>query len=343
MMQEAIEFRVDEDLADRLFREDEGQRLGSIRKVVMSRDDERFPKIGELQDEVRSATEFAFFYGWNIRRRYTKHELSSAEAFQITYIPTFEPCGEECGTTYDESTACPTCRAGATQTTDLRLDLRKAPRRKDLARTIAGEIIVSQRLAELMVAADLKGFELRQVRHKTRYEDGPLELSEVPSGRAILLKAEAAEIEPATGGFYVWLNRAENAPLVEQARLEHAAFKRRSTQAKAKSAPVWHQLIPTTFVNVAPPTRAGVDPFDEDEQGEYRCPHGDTLGLNLLSELTISAPSDVEWDVAATRQYFGVRSGVLRPEQRLIISPRLWRICENKLLKGYKTEVAHLA
>jgi hypothetical protein len=131
--------------------------------------------------------------------------------------------------------------------------------------------------------------------------------------------------------------------LVEQARQEHAAFKRRSAQAKAKPAPVWHQLVPTAFVDVISPTRTGVDPFDEDEKGEYRCPHGDTLGLNLLSELTVSGPCGVKWDVAATRQYFGTRSGVLRPEQRLLVSPRLWRLLEENHMKGYKIEVAHLA
>jgi hypothetical protein len=342
-MREVFEFRVDEDFVNRLFREDEGEHLGSVRKVFISRDDERFFKIGELQKEVCNATKFAFFYSWDIYRHYTKPELDSAEAFHLKYVHTFEPCGEECGTLYDESTSCPVCGAGAMQTTDLRLDLRKAPRSNEFARTIAGEIIVSQRLAELMVTADLKGFEFRRVRHKARYEDDPLELSELPSGRAILLNAEAADVELATGAFYVWLNRAENAPLFEQARQEHAAFKRRSAQAKAKPAPVWHQLVPTAFVDVTPPTRTGVDPFDEDEKGEYRCPHGDTLGLNLLSELTISAPSGIEWDVAATRQYFGLRSGVLRPEQRLLVSPRLRRLIEDNDVKGYKIEVAHMA
>ena len=42
------------------------------------------------------------------------------------------------------------------------------------------------------------------------------------------------------------------------------------------------------LLEIVPPTGAGVDPFDEDPEGRYRCPCGHVLGLNRLSELWIS-------------------------------------------------------
>jgi len=56
------------------------------------------------------------------------------------------------------------------------------PKGKEIATTIANEIIVSQRLAEKMIDAGLTGFELRPVRHKARYEDDPVDLRQVPTG-----------------------------------------------------------------------------------------------------------------------------------------------------------------
>lgn len=229
-MQATYEFRVNSDYADRLFRPDEGKELGSVRVIRISPDDSRFPEIGELSEEIdRETAGRAYFYaGWTIRYRCTQEELVRAKAFKLWPTHTFEPAGEECGTIYDESTACPHCGAGSTQVSDLRLDLRRVPNRKDLARTIAGEIVVSQRLAELLIDGKFKGVEVRPVRHKTRYEDDPLNLSEVPSGREILKKAEAADAPHPTGRFWVWLNRSENRGLYEQARKEHWALKHKT-------------------------------------------------------------------------------------------------------------------
>ena len=68
------------------------------------------------------------------------------------------------------------------QVSDLRLDLRKVPKGKEIATTIANEIIVSQRLAERMTDAGLTGFELRPCGIKRRYGDDPLDLRQVPIG-----------------------------------------------------------------------------------------------------------------------------------------------------------------
>jgi hypothetical protein len=45
--------------------------------------------------------------------------LSSAQLFQLKINKVFEPAGEECGTEYNEGTACPFCGTGADQVSPL--------------------------------------------------------------------------------------------------------------------------------------------------------------------------------------------------------------------------------
>lgn len=344
-MREIYEFRVVEDFAGRLFAPGEGKNIGSkiVRLIELDGNDPRLPKIGEMQRLIKQESGRAFFHGWHIERQYSTRETQEAKLFTLWITAVFEPAGEECGTKYDESTACPKCGAGATQVSDLRLDMRKIPKNKDIAGTIANEIIVSQRLAEKMIDAGLTGFELRPVRHKARYEDDPLDLHQVPTGGEILRKAEAAGAPHPTGKFWVWLNRTENRALLDQARAEYAALKGEEDRRKGEPMPVWHQLVVTlNTAEIVAPTRVGINPFDDDPKGECRCPLGDLIGLNLLSEVSISAASRGDADIVCSRQFIGVRRGLLRPRRVMLISPKFWKLIESESLKDVDIEVAHL-
>ncbi len=351
-MKSMYEFRVNSKYANRLFKPDEGKDLGSVRVIHISPDDDpRFSKIGDLKKMVHRETNGReyFFAGWNIRYRYTEGEFRAAPCFHFSISATFEPPGELCGTKYDESVACPKCGSGAAQVSDLRLDLRKVPKGKEIATTIADEIIVSQHLAEKMTDAGLTGFELRRVRHKARYEDDPLDLHKVPTGRKILGKAEAAGAPHPTGNFWVWLNRTENRAMLEQARSEHVAMKTEASMRKGARMPVWHQLVVTAnTAEIVAPTRVGINPFDYDPRGECRCPLGDLIGLNLLSEVSISVASRGEADIVCSRQFIGTRhvvgpqAGLLRPRRVMLISPKFRKLLEMEKVKGFNIEVAHL-
>jgi len=344
-MQEIIEFRINEKFASKLFADNEGKKLGdSIRKIEISTDDPQYKRIGEL-DRKLSRSNNAFFYSWNVRRYYTSNEIEAAGCFHLNISTIFEPAGEECGTKYDETTACPQCGSGAVQVSDLRLDLRKVPKNKHIARTIAGadEVIVSQWLAEKMIDSGFTGFELRPVRHKARYEDDALDLRQVPTGREILRKAKAANAPHPTGAFYVWLNRAENKMILDRARAEYVTLEGRRNRQRSKPMPVWHQLIVTSVdTEIVPPTRVGINPFDEDAEGEYRCQHGDLIGLNLLSEVSISATSLGNADIISTWQFIGARRGLLRPKRIILISPKMRRLIESEKLGGAELEIAHI-
>ena len=97
-------------------------------------------------------------------------------------------------------------------------------------------------------------------------------------------------------------------------------------------------------LGVAPQTRFGVAPFDEDEKGEYRCPKGHVLGLNLLSEVWVKREDWDGADVCATKQWVGYRSrngGAFRPHPLLLVSQRLRRLLGELKAKGFELEVAH--
>ena len=155
-MKEIAEFRVPEEFAGELFAEDEGRQLRSIRKVDISTDDPRYPRIGEI-DQVKKELGERFFYGWDIQRKYSKAELEAALLFTVRPQSTFQPAGEEHGTKYDESIACPECGTGATQVGPLILDVKRIPKRKDISRTIAGEIVVSRQTAEFFKQQEISG------------------------------------------------------------------------------------------------------------------------------------------------------------------------------------------
>ncbi len=165
-MRETVDFRIDERYARRYLKPDEGVRLGELtRKVVVDVNDPLYERIGELDRKLRKKGKF-LFGGRTIRREYSTEELDSAELFRLIMTAMFEPAGEQCNTVYDESSACKHCRAGRRQVSELRLDLRRIPKGKDIAFTIArDEWVVSDRLATLMRAEGITGAELRPVTH----------------------------------------------------------------------------------------------------------------------------------------------------------------------------------
>ena len=282
-MQEEFEFRILEEHAHRLFSSDEGKRGILARTIKISGNDPRFPLIGDIDREFKQRRNGSFFYGWSVCRNYSAEEIASAELFHLIVNSSayFEPAGEDCGTVYDEDLSCSICSAGGSQNGPLYLDINRIPRRKDIAKTIAGEVVVSQRLVDLLVERCVTGIAFHPVRRR-----------------------RTTDIRP-TG---------------------------------------WHQLdVLPPNAEIVQPTRVGITPFDDDLDGEYRCTMGDTIGFNLLSEITISAASRGEKDVVATRQFIGHRAGVLRPEKSILASPKVRQIFEENKIKGCRFEIAHLA
>jgi hypothetical protein len=123
------------------------------------------------------------------------------------------------------------------------------------------------------------------------------------------------------------------------ARFIPVKAKRKSSTAPAK----WYQLyIEDAYANIVPPTLTGLALFELDEQREFVCPEGDLIGLNALSEFTVSLDNAEVPDIFFAHQYFGRRQGVLRPWQPIFVSPRLRALIVSEKLKGLRFEIANL-
>ena len=178
-MRETVEFRIAEERARMYLEPDMGVRLGdSIRKVVLPLHDERVQQIGQLQQEHQRRGR-AFFTYWQLHRRYSKAELESAELLRLVLRAHFEPTGSMCGTEYDDSGECQHCGTGGRQVSNLILDTRRIPKGKDMARSLAGEIVVSSRLVQACRERGLQGAEFRPVAHRGRKGLEPSEWSQL--------------------------------------------------------------------------------------------------------------------------------------------------------------------
>ncbi|PTL76750.1 hypothetical protein [Vitiosangium sp. GDMCC 1.1324] len=187
-MQNTLEVRLFADDARQFLPPNIGVERGLARRVLLKLDDPLVDQIRQYEQEKRRHESIAVTY-WEIHRKYTPEELKQAELFWLRVRPFFEPTGEDCGTEYDETKACPQCGFGAKQVGPLHLDLKRIPKR-DIARTLGGEIVVSARLADKLSTAGLCGYELGPVVSRNG--------TPTPDWYQILLPEGSLELAPQT-------------------------------------------------------------------------------------------------------------------------------------------------
>ncbi|WP_373522731.1 hypothetical protein, partial [Aquiflexum sp.] len=161
-MKEVIEFRIGNEYVHLLLKLGEGKRNASNTIIHITKDDPKFEQIRILDKQIREKNNDFFFLYSNIKREYSKKEIDTATLFQMKIKTTFEPVGEECGTIYDETAACEICGANRKQISPLTLK-KGSILKKDIARTIAGELVVSEKFTEVFKQRNLKGAILEPV------------------------------------------------------------------------------------------------------------------------------------------------------------------------------------
>lgn len=293
-MKEVLELRVNYDYAHLLFKADEGKNLGTSVKVVeLSKEDPRYNQVPIIAQEIRKKYDRGFFFGWQIKRRYSKKELDAATLLHLKIKAVFEPTGEECGTLYDEASACEICGANRKQASPLNLKKGTIPK-KDIARTIGGEVVVSKKFVNTVRQRNIKGLVLSPVRFGKGVSD-------------------------------------------------------------------YYQLTANTEIGLSHNTIVGVDPFDFSESSEgsefviaeghhvkfekeiYKCPKGDTIGLNLLSEpYVFNSQSIGEYDFFASKERIGVKRGLLRPDSIYFCSQSFRQMVEDEKLSGFEFEITNI-
>ena len=164
-MKETLELRVNKEFSNLLFKETEGKDSGSFIKVIeVSKDDPRCVRIPIISQQVLEKYKQSFFYGWTIKRKYSPKELDNAKFLNLIIKTKFEPVGEECGTVYDETGACAICGANRKIVGELILRKGSIPK-KDISKTIAGEIVVSQRFVDICEKYSIRGIAFNRVRY----------------------------------------------------------------------------------------------------------------------------------------------------------------------------------
>ncbi|MEL7567917.1 MAG: hypothetical protein AAGU27_23995 [Dehalobacterium sp.] len=132
---------------------------GSMLTVEMYEDTEGY---GILVDWLQKRNiEYAFAES----REYTKDEIRQAKFFNIAVIYPWEADGvtaDEYGTQYSSNSACKKCGIGRKQISDLIIEKRKMGK-YDIA-TITPEIIINERLLNLICDNDLTGYEFKPVK-----------------------------------------------------------------------------------------------------------------------------------------------------------------------------------
>jgi hypothetical protein len=312
-MRENAEFRIDEDFAHMLFADHEGKRMGAVRKVTLETSDPRYKRVGELQKSLLQSKRKPFFYGWSLSYQYSSSELEAAALLHLKRTSFFEPAGEERGTKYDETAACPICGAGAPQTTPLYLPENRIPKSKDLSQTIAGEIVVSRKIKELFARHRITGARLNAVRYSQRSS------------------AESSD-------WFQLIPANPTAEIVSPTKIGSTLFDEGDDEQYYPNETAWHgldALPPLVRLNM-------LKQINQMKKEVPRCPNGDAVGLNLLSEVSIEASTKPNSDIVATRQFLGCRRGLLRQQRLILISPRLYGLLAAEKIKGFKVDVAHL-
>jgi hypothetical protein len=278
-MREVCEFRLKDKLASEVLPHGMGTRIGangSVRVIEVELSDPLFQKIGELEFRMKRQYRSSF-YSWDIRRHYTRAEISAAEFFAL-YVDSM--LGEDELGDYDESNACRLCGAGGDLRSPFVLqDARTYKGRKfDVARTLDEELIFSSKAVDLLEANGITGCAWDPVRVLDRND--------------------------------------------------------------AKESDYFRLIVTGEPLDVVPPTKFGINPFDLDVEGEYRCKLGHVYGLVLLSEVHFMVAPDKASDFMHSVGFVGNRMGVLRPSRIVVVSARLARLLET-VKPDVRFEVAH--
>ena len=349
-MRETIVLTLNGEFADRLLAANEGMAVtGAWRRVELSTKDQRLARINNICEEVERETGKTFLIAAWHRRRYRRYELESAELLHMTILGEFGLAGETCGTEYDDSKACSKCGAEFVQRSPLILDVRRAPRKAEIAHGALHEWVVSERVAELMVGAGMKGFELQPVVHKAYYADDGIDLRKYVSGQELIHLAQSMNVEFGSPEFYSWLNRPDHREWLSRVTDEHLEAKRLRELWRPRKLGSWFQLLATSQpLPTLAPTRFGLSPFDNDVEQRHFC-SSHQRGFRLLSELYVDKAMWDGSDVVRTAELVGGGSGQVysiaikrRPHPLLLISQRMWRLLRENKVSNFRVEIAHL-
>jgi hypothetical protein len=206
-----------------------GNDIGPVTRIKIEKGSPEYLLIKDIAEKVKAENSESFFYGWGIKRKYSKSELSNALLFTLNMSNVFEPTGEECGTQYDETAACEICGANRKQTSPLILKKGTIPK-KDIAQTIGGEIVVSEKFVNVITQKNLKGLQFNPTNIEKYYQltaNREIELSQNTIAGINIFDLSTScqnEIYKCPNGHTIGLNRLSEAYVTDSPLIKEFDF-----------------------------------------------------------------------------------------------------------------------
>lgn len=153
--------------------------------------------------------------------------------------------------------------------------------------------------------------------------------------------SKSADFIKTIAGEYLISKRARE--LFEDQQISGSVFSPvLNTQDSCRESNQWYQLSTSTIdLEISSSTKVGIDLFDEDIKGTYRCTCGQLLGLNLLSPVILKAEQVTLDDICSSRQFIGIRKGLLRQEKVIFATQKLRQMAIKEKLRGLEFDVAY--
>jgi hypothetical protein len=344
-MQTLIHFYLFGDVADKHLPPKLGK-AGSVWREVLAREGgEIYSAIGRIHCKLKSESPIGkgLMAAWSVTRHYSKEEVDQAQLFHMGVHPQ-QMVSPSVETVYDLSNICPHCGAGRRQVKPLEIKLSRLPRNRPVACTLKGEWLVPANIVDLLQNQNFTGLALREIKNNEKApSDEPRrvptlsEMERFPSGHELLRKARQMGVNLDA----IVLLQFVDMDLWRECVEEYNNWLRaQKPQRTSREVQPWFQLeVVSKGVTTCKPTKFGIDPFDDDTQGTYRCPVGHTSGLNLLSAIHVCRKDWDGSDVAATSDLIGYPPVVV---PMLLVSPRLRKFWVEQKARGVFFDVAHI-
>lgn len=323
--------------------------------------DEVYRKAVEASHSEKTAV-----WGCNIKRTYSKEEIEQAKLFLI--LTRYQHgAAEEYGTWYTDAIPCEDCGIGRqtlriAQVKPFRVEISHKTKfscalssqqvgpmhyphlkfiKRDIFSLWGGETVLSARLAALIGAGGFTGGEMLPIWNTTRGSKSLPDLTDCPTGRALLATAKKAGLEPSDRRFWSFVESPEELAQFDKALWE--LMNRDETARPAVGTRLGHvQLkVSSSRLRVSDRTIIG-DPFFCGSTERCKCTHGEIRG-RLNSSLSIVASSWDGFDICSTELFFGGRQGLFRPYRHILFSKRLFDAMQKEGMKGFRFEIVELA
>jgi len=323
-----------------------------------------YRRILEKDSLLAIESKESLLLGWD--RRYNKRifdasEIQQAKLLQM-HLFSASGGGGEYGTWYTEGVLAErctineespspcnnrgkvTCALSSVQIGPLRFPFNQMRRSDDIFMLWSGEIVVSGRLAKMIVEKGFTGAKLQPIWNTCVPPKSLQHLHDVPSGNELFQRALMHGLDPSGHAFRLWLEEKEQLPLLEKALWEQMDLREnRGDGVSFATLRKFSQLIiQSDPIVISGNTLFGYNPLRPGSLTKCDCTLGKVERHGLLSALSIVSSSWDGADICFSNTYFGGKRGLFRPWRRLLVSKRFFDALQQEKMRGFDFEVVQL-